>query len=374
MKKFFKKSVSIILASLIALSVLSACNIGSKEELFMTKDFIAMDTYITLKFSRDGFDEEGKKILLEEEYINEVMAECEAIATELDAELSAHDEKSLISEINTETDRFFDVDSDIISFLLQTIEISGTLDGKFDPTIGAVTLLWNINGEDARVPNDEELTEALSHVGCEKIEISGSDIIKHDKKVKLDLGAIAKGYALKKITEYIATTDIVRGLINFGGSVSVIGEKANGSDYKIGITDPKDNSSVIGYVYIDSGFVSVSGNYERYAEIDGVRYDHIFDPETGRPADTDLTSVAVLCDDPVWADALSTALYVMGSEKALEFSRTSSVLFEAVFTTESGDIIYTDGIKATDETTDESDTAEYTEFEKYIPETTDETD
>lgn len=367
------KRITICLAALLAVIIttfsLFSCTFpGRGKDEYVTKDFISMSTYVTIKLSKQSKDENGKDILLEDEYMSTVMDECQAIAQSIQAEFSAHDENSIVSEVNSAADEFFDVDKELISFINRTFELSSLTAGAFDPTIGPVTLLWNITG-DARVPSDEEITDALSHVGADKFEISGLDISKSDRQAKLDFGGVAKGYALEKITEYIKSTEITHGFVNFGGSVSVIGEKPDKSDYKIGITDPGDKSSVIGYVYIKSGYVSVSGNYERYAEIDGTKYDHIFDPATGRPSESDLTSVTVICADATAADALSTALYVMGSEKALEYSENASIDFEAVFTKNNGEILYTAGIKDKFAQTEKDDTETYIEFEKYSPET-----
>lgn len=361
----FKKILSLITAALLSVFLIPSCADNSDD--YFTCDFVAMNTYVNIKLSTHSSDADGNNITLDTEYLENVCNECENLAVELDRRYSAYDEDSVVSEINGETDKLFYLPDKDISFIERTFSLSEKLGGAFDPTVGAFTLLWNITGDGARVPSDDEISEALTHVGCDKIEIKDGVITKHDRKTKLDLGGIAKGYALEVICDYIVTsTDVEHALVNFGGAVGMIGEKADKSEYKIGITDPAVKSSVIGYIYADGGFVSVSGNYERYAEIDGVRYNHIFDPKTGRPCESDLTSVAVLCDDAVAADALSTALFVMGLDEALEFSESSEIDFEAVFTTENGDIYFTDGVRASDDTAETDENAEYLTFEKYI--------
>ncbi len=356
--------ISFIIVLSCLLCCLSSCKTGDVND-FVSYDFIAMDTYVNIKLSPISADQDGKKFNLDKEYLDEVAEECEKTALELDRRYSAYDGESIVSEINTECDRLLDLNDGDISFLTRCLDISDKLEGYFDPTVGAFTLLWNITSEDAEVPDDSEITEALNHVGCDKLEISENSVIKNDRKTKLDLGGVAKGYALEQICDYISSTDVKLALVNFGGAVGTVGSKSDGKPFKIGITDPKDKNSVLGYLYTNGEYVSVSGTYERYAEIDGVRYGHIFDPATGRPCESDITSVAVICHNALNADALSTALYVMGLDRALEFSRNSDLEFEAVFTKTDGTLYFTDGIL----NGDVSDTAadkDYIEFEEYI--------
>ena len=126
--------------------------------------------------------------------------------------------------------------------------------------------------------------------------------------------------------------------------IGVFGQKADGTPFQIGIKDPHDTAAVIGYLYIPSGFVAVSGNYERFFREEGKLYHHILDPETGWPVDNGLSSVAVYAQNGSAADALSTALYVMGLEEGMAFYESGQVQFEAVFVTEDNRIIPTPGL------------------------------
>ncbi len=372
MNLYLKKSISLVLVALFSLSLLQSCAFfNENSSKYVSRDYVAMDTYLTIKLSSRGCDSDGKNIDLDEEYLNGIFEDCKTIVNELDAKLSCHDENSTVSEINDEVDELFYVDDETIEIVSDSLSISKQLNGAFDPTVGAATLLWNITNENVAVPTEDEVQDSLSHIGNDKIEVIGDTVIKHDRKTKLDLGAVAKGYALQRIKDYLEGTFVTNAIVNFGGSVVLIGNKPNESLYKIGITSPEDKSSVIGYVYIDGGFVSVSGNYERYAEIDGVKYDHIFDPSTAMPCESDITSVSVLCEDGMLADALSTALYVMGFDDAFAFCESCDIDFEAVFTLENGEIKFTDGIKSSNNITDEDDENEYILFEEYTKETDD---
>ncbi|MCR4682070.1 MAG: FAD:protein FMN transferase [Clostridiales bacterium] len=153
---------------------------------------------------------------------------------------------------------------------------------------------------------------------------------------KLDFGGIAKGAAEQAVVDFLIDSGVGYGVVSFGGNVAVFCKKPGGKTFSVGIKDPTGKQSTVGTLHLTSGFVSVSGNYERYYEIDGNRYGHILDPRTGMPADTDLLSVAVISEKGAEADALSTSLFVMGLERALEFYSDGCFDFEAVFVTADG--------------------------------------
>ena len=359
-----KKIISIVLMCSFILCALSSCGKNTEPEYYDAY-FVGMDTTVTLRLARDSGQKDGRKtIYFEDSYLDGIAKHCSEIVSETEAELSRTIEGSLVWDVNKETDSVLSLDPEFLSLLEKSLSFSAETGGAFDVTVGTLTELWNITGDEHNIPSEEEITEALSHVGNDKITIDGVNLTKSDRKTKIDLGAIGKGYALSKIMEYLESTDILYGLVSFGGNISVFGYKTDGEKYKIGITDPFDTSKVVGYVYIDSGFVSVSGDYERYFVADGVKYHHIFDSKTGYPADSDITSVAVLSHEGDMADALSTALFVMGSDAAIEFYNSGLHDFEAVIVKKDGTVVLTDGLSS-DETADEDKIV----FEPYIEET-----
>lgn len=338
-----KRLISLALALTLALCSVSCNKVEEKE--YYDAYFTAMDTQITVRLARDSGVKDGKKpIYFEDAYLEQIVSECADIAKRVEGVFSRTDENSLTYEVNTAADSLFDLDEEFCSLLEKSFEITDKTEGAFDVTLGTVTELWNVTAEEPVIPTDDAVAEALSHVGRDKLTLDGTTIKKIDRLTKLDFGAIAKGYALALITEHLEGTDVVYGLVSFGGNVSVFGSKGEDVKYKVGITDPADTSKVVGYVYIDSGYVSVSGDYERFFEKDAVRYHHIMDAKTGKPAESDISSVSVICDDGTLADALSTALFVIGSEKAVEFQKSGAYDFEAVITTKDGETIVTDGL------------------------------
>ena len=311
----------------------SGCT-GEPEE-YRDTVFFAMDTYITVRLARTG---------VTEEQLEETSAECERIVRELEAVLSAHDPESELYALNHSDTEFTEISETLEDVLGTVYLIHGITDGAYDCTLGGLAELWNITGG-GPVPAQADIDAVLAHAGYDKITLDEkrNTIMRSDPDVQLDLGGIGKGAAADRLIWYLETTDIPYGLVSVGGTIGVFGDKPDGTPYKIGIRAPDDPNGVVGYFLIDEGFVAVSGDYERYFEENGVRYHHIFDPSTGYPADSGLRSTAVHGLNGAAADALSTALFVMGADAALELYENHDS-FEAVLVSDDG-IVQTEGAR-----------------------------
>lgn len=352
MKKFHRMTSFFLIAALL-FSIFSLTSCGETAE-YSDHSFFALDTYITIRLAR--VDDNGSK--LTDEYLAEVADGCADILNKVDLAISAHNESSDVYALNSDINRMLSADEMLVSLLDTADRISSLTGGAYDYTLGALTELWNITGG-GPVPSEEDINEALSHCGADKFKIDGSSITKVDKEAKLDFGGIGKGVATQLILEYLDTTDVSYGLVSLGGNIGVYGKKPEYGNFKIGIRDPESTDSVIGYLYLNSGFVSVSGDYERFFEEDGVRYHHILDPKTGYPADSGLRSVAVHTANGASADALSTALFILGVEDAMKLYNEGTLDFEAVFITDDGRIIATPGLADMFEITSDSYTLNY---------------
>lgn len=266
----------------------------------------------------------------------------EELVCALERKLSVTDEKSELFAINSNGGG--EVSSDTAELIEFALDICESTDGALDITIYPVLRAWGFTlGEDEhRVPTDGELSELLTLVDYEKVEISG-DSVALGEGMMLDLGAVAKGYASDEIADYLRENGVKSALLNLGGNVYALGSKPNGERWTVGVNGAF-GEGVIGTLKVSDAAVVTSGGYERYFERDGVRYHHIIDPSTGRPADSGLASVTVVGSSGARCDALSTALFVMGLDRASEYWREHGG-FDAVFVTSDGEIFVTEGLE-----------------------------
>ena len=227
----------------------------------------------------------------------------------------------------------------------EAICYSEKTDHCFDPTIYPFVEAWGFTKKENRVPKEDELELLSSYVGTEHIHLT-EGAVSLDEGTRLDLGGIAKGYVSQVCVEYLMQSGCEAAILSLGGNVQTIGTKPDGSNWVIGIADPKAPSVPIAEVHFSGSLALVtSGSYQRYFERNGEVYHHLLDPKTGRPAENGLASVTILCENGTMADAYSTALFVMGMEEAVAFWRQERN-FEAVFITSEGEIYATSGAAA----------------------------
>lgn len=297
---------------------------------YSTADIFAMDTIITVRLAGEAEDS--------------VFDECERIIKNIEASLSKTIDTSEVAKLNVAKANEA-VDMPVSSALLRlALEVSEKTHGAFDITLEPVTRLWNVTDKGFIPPDEASIKGALEHTGADKLTLDGNIITKTDARAGIDLGGIGKGYAAQAVCEYLEAQGYV-GTVSFGGNIGTVSQKADGEPFVIAIKSPFDTSDIIGTLKLDHGFVAVSGAYERYAEIDGVRYHHIIDPETGRPSNSDIASAIAISKNGALADALSTALFVMGSERAIELYEHNAFDFEAIIIKNNGGIILTDGLE-----------------------------
>ncbi len=238
-------------------------------------------------------------------------------------------------------------DKGLLEMLALGKKMTEITNGAYDMTIRPVIKLYGF-GAEARVPTDEELSEALKNVGFDGINVL-DDGIKLSNGMEIDLGSCAKGYAGDKAIEYLRSSNVKCAVLSLGGSVHTFGQKSNGEAFTVEIADPNEPSKSFAYVEVGECAVVTSGVYQRYFDVDGVRYHHLIDATTGRCSQSDLLSVTVIVDYQdsragVKADILSTGMFLLGSEEALEYQRKDGG-FELIMVTSSGEIIMSDGIK-----------------------------
>jgi len=318
-----KRMAAVLLAALALLGSGCTRDAGAQAQIF------AMDTVMTLDVRGAG--------------AQETLAECEALVYRLDALLSPGGQSSDVRRINEAGGEAVGVDGAVIDILSAASGISQRTDGTFDITISPVVKAWGFTGDSRRVPGARELAGLLPLIDYRKVCVSGNTV-SVPAGMSIDLGGIAKGYTAAKLIELMRARGAASAIVSLGGNVQALGTRPDGTPWRVAIQDPVNASGYAAVLAVEDTAVVTSGGYQRYFEQDGIRYHHIIDPSTGYPADSGLLSVTVVCRDGMAADALSTAFYVMGMDKALAY-RDAYGGFEAVFITDDGKLYYTDGLK-----------------------------
>lgn len=237
----------------------------------------------------------------------------------LESVLSANLQNTDISEINNASGVIpVQANPETIELLKEALLFSQKTEGSFDPSIGPLVKAWNIGTDYAAIPSQKELQTALSLIDFHKVIINSQNntVFLEKKGMKLDLGAIAKGYAADELKKIILSHNIHQAIIDLGGNILTIGKKTSNKDWNIGIRDPQiSNGNPILTLPIQDKSVVTSGIYERYFEQEGKKYHHILDIKTGYPVENDLLSVTIITGKSIEADGLSTSVFVLGSEK-----------------------------------------------------------
>jgi thiamine biosynthesis lipoprotein len=232
---------------------------------------------------------------------------------------SFHKTSSALSRINSNAGgERIRSDPELLVLIQKSLHFAAISGGTFDPTIGPVSLLWNFSAGEPRLPESREISEALAKVGWRRVEldIAAGTVALPEKGMALDLGAIAKGYALDRAGVVLRQFGITSALINAGGDIIALGEKGPKKPWRVGVQDPNKPNSIVAVALIQDRAIVTSGDYERFFMRNGKRYHHILDPRNGYPAQG-LRSVTIVAQDGVTADAMSTAVFVLGPEDGM---------------------------------------------------------
>jgi thiamine biosynthesis lipoprotein len=211
------------------------------------------------------------------------------------------------------------VSSELLRLIRQAKHYAEVTNGAFDISVGPLIKLWGFDNEQHRLPEAEEINKALPLVDFSAIITSEQPpAVKLTRAgMSLDLGAIAKGYAVDRALEILRRQGITAAIVNAGGDVKAMGKKPDGRRWNIGIAHPRQSGRILASLRVDNQAVVTSGDYERFFIEQGVRYHHILDPKSGRPA-RGCQSVTVVAEKALAADALATGIFVLGPEKGLE--------------------------------------------------------
>jgi len=288
----------------------TACAPAAQSEISRT-DFV-LGTVCTIRIIEGGSTKTTDEIFQRLRQIEDRMS-ANKDGTEIAAVNSAAGGKA----VRVSEDTFF-----VIS---KAVEYAGLSGGAFDPTVGPLVKLWNIGNEGAHVPQKSDIAAALKLIDYRKVELDPKNLTVRlaAPGMKLDLGAIAKGYSADEVSKILEKYKVKSAIIDLGGNVLVYGKKKDGTAWRVGVQDPRsDRGEYIGLVTGYGMTVVTSGIYERFFIQDGTRYHHILDTKTGFPVDNGLVSVSIITESSIRADALSTTVFALGLENGMKLVKT----------------------------------------------------
>ena len=349
LKKRNRKRLASMIVVILAAGILTACN-ANKNESFEADDF-AMGTVISQKV----YGENGQAA------IDEAMEKIKY----LDGLLTFNAPEGDIYKLNENADKKnVELNPETVKIIKKAQQVSELSNGAFDVTIGPLVKSWGIGTEQEHIPTKKDLQKLLPLVNYKDIYVDEYSAGLKKAGQMVDLGGIAKGYAGDVAMEIYKNYGLESAFINIGGNVVTLGNKPDGNPWAVGIRNPRPegglSGQIVGTVKVTDKAVVTAGDEQRYFEKGGQRYHHILDPHTGYPAKSDLMSVTLITDSSLDADALDTAVFILGLEKGKELIQQYGGV-EAVFITTEKKIYVTEGLKGKFEFHDESNQFQYIE-------------
>lgn len=299
-----------------------------------SKNIMKMDTYISIKLYS-----KNKKV-------DKILNDVESIYNKYDILADAYTKYDNVINVYylnniLEVGKEVTISDDLTSLIKYGIDVYTKTNGLVNIAMGNVTSVWKKYLNDGKkVPSDSELSSL--NININDIVLEGNKFLKKSD-VKLDLGAIAKGYVTEEVGNYLESKKIDKYLINAGGNVKV-GKSYKDGKYVIGIENPNDTNKMYKKINVENKSVVTSGDYQRYYEVNGIRYNHIINPKTRFPANN-VKSVTVICDNSKDADMYSTYLFLLSLEEALDYVNNTDNL-EAVFYVDEDKIITSKGFSS----------------------------
>lgn len=297
-----------------------------------TREIFAMDTVMTVTAYGDRAEE---AVQAAEEEIKR-----------LDVLFSVGNASSDIARLNENASAV--VFGETCELINRSKELYQSTDGALNIAVYPLMEAWGFTSGEYRVPNQKEIDAILNCMDVNEISChENTREVTLPEDMGIDLGAIAKGYTSAQLMEIFASYNITSAIVSLGGNVQALGNKPDGTKWRVAVENPflEDGDSYAGILEIKDQAVITSGAYERYFEQDGKRYHHIIDPATGYPAENGLASVTIVSQDGTLADALSTALFVMGKEKALAYWKEHADEFEVILIEDNKDMTITEGLQ-----------------------------
>ena len=276
---------------------------------------------VTESYIKDSGMVFGTTYSITYQYHENLKSDIEDVMQQVDNSLSPFNKSSVITAINNNTSTKADNYLTEVFTLAQTV--NKETDGAFDITVAPLVNAWGFGFRSGTRPTEAQIDSLLTIVGQEKVTLKDGEIIKSDPRIMLDCSAIAKGFGVDKVAEFLAGKGIENYLVEIGGEISARGKNSRGTEWNIGVTKPVDDSLSINQenqavLQITDKAMATSGNYRNFYYEGGKKYAHTINPHTGKPAQSDILSATVIAQSCAVADAYATAFRVLGSEKAKE--------------------------------------------------------
>ena len=255
----------------------------------------------------------------DEDFAKESLAIAKKEIIRIENLISSWDQKSETSRINRNAGiAAVEVSKELFDLIFRAQQISKLSSGAFDLTFAAIDKLWNFDGRESEMPNPDTLKASVFNIGYQLIELDEESmtVFLPKKGMKIAFGAIGKGYAADRAKQLLVELGVLGGIINASGDMNTWGTKPDGSSWTIGIVNPMNNKKVFSWFSLEHNAVVTSGDYEKFTQINGRRYSHIIDPRTGIPSQG-IVSCTVFAGKAELADAIATAIFVMGVESGL---------------------------------------------------------
>lgn len=324
------KRAAVILLCLVSIFTLASCGAVKMEQ----KQIFAMDTVMTLTAY-------GKKA-------GEAVDAAASVIYSLQAELDPELPTSTAYAINHANGANVVVSSQIAKMLSTAKTVYDRSDGALDLSIYPVVKIWGFTNGHYYVPTNEELSMQLIRKAYDKMILTsypatGSYSVSFPADTEISFGAIGKGCAAENAISAMRQAGAESGIVSLGGNVQTLGSKPDGRKWTVAIQDPNNTANWVGTVKVGEMAIVTSGSYQRFFEFDGNTYHHIINPQSGGPVSNSLLSATIICEDGTMADALSTAMFVLGEGRALNYWRTYGG-FEMILITKSNQVICTKGL------------------------------
>lgn len=294
-------------ALLFCVALICSCELSSSESLHKSARFL-MGTFVevTVKGPKSKANQAIEAVFDEMKRVEDVT--------------SFHKPSQLTSVNQSAGSEPIQTAPELVALIARSLAFADDTDGAFDPTLGPLAKLWHFSAGEPRLPEHAEIMAALEKKGWEAVKVneSLSTVSVPRKGMLVDLGGIAKGYALERARAVLKRLGISAALINAGGDILAMGEKSPGKPWRIGVQDPRSPRGLVAVATLKDNVIVTSGDYERFFMKDGKRYHHILNPKTGYPAEG-LQSATIVAEDGVTADAVATAVFSLGVKKGLKY-------------------------------------------------------